>query len=316
MTSLLEPGQTAVVAVNGAFGQRLADMAERTGAEVIRIEQAWGEPVDPALVEAALWARGAKLLAFVHAETSTGCLTEPGPLCALAREHGALSVVDCVTSLGGIEVDADGWGADLVFSASQKCLSSTPGVAPLAIGAAALDAIRARSAKPQSWLLDLSLLVDFWTPKDGHGHSYPFTPPTHDLYALHEALAVLFEEGLEAAFARHRRMHEALASGLAALGLDFHVARGHRLPQLNAVRIPESLDDARVRARMLERYGVEIGAGLGPLAGRIWRIGLMGASATPEHVRLCLTALGDALSADGFHTSIRDALDAAEARLG
>lgn len=312
--NLLEPGEVAVIAINGLFGQRMADMAERAGAEVVRVEHPWGKPVDPAKVEAALWARGAKLLAFVHAETSTGVMSDPAPLCALAREHGALTIVDCVTSLGGIAVNAAEWGADVLYAGTQKCLSAPPGLAPFAIGPKAQEAVRARATRPRTWLYDLQLLMSYWGGEGGR--AYHHTAPVNAVYGLHEALVALFEEGEGAAIARHAGMHQAFAAGIAALGLEFSVARAHRLPQLNAVRIPEGIDEARVRAHMLDRFGVEIGSGLGPLKGKIWRIGLMGASASPRHVRLCLTALGDALAEQGRNTaSIKDALDAAEATL-
>ncbi len=311
MLNLLEPGETAVVAVNGVFGQRMAEMAERAGAEVVRVEHAWGEPVDPARVEAALWARGAKLLAFVHAETSTGVMSHPGPLCALAREHGALSVVDCVTSLGGISVSAAEWDADVLYSGTQKCLSAPPGLAPFAVGPRAREAIAARKTRPRTWLYDIGLLMSYW---DGEGgRTYHHTAPVNAVYGLHEALVALFEEGLEARFARHRRAHAALVAGLEALELGLPIAPENRLPQLNLVAVPEGVDEAAARARMLERFGVEIGGGLGPFKGQAWRIGLLGASATPRHVLTGLAALGDALAAQQPHSRVQDALDAAEA---
>jgi alanine-glyoxylate transaminase/serine-glyoxylate transaminase/serine-pyruvate transaminase len=313
MLNLLEPGDTAVVAINGQFGLRMADMAERAGAEVVRVEHDWGQPVDPEKVESALWARRAKLLAFVHAETSTGALTDPAPLCKLAQEHGALTVVDCVTSLGGIPVDGSAWGADILYSGTQKCLSAPPGLSPFAISPAARAAALGRKTKARTWLADIGLIMSYW---DGEGgRTYHHTAPINAIYGLHEALVVLFEEGLGPAIERHWKMHEALASGLAALGLDLHVAKSARLPQLNAVVVPDEVDEALVRARMLDRFGLEIGAGLGPLKGRIWRIGLMGASASPRHVRLCLTALAEALGAQGMKVSAIDALAAADARL-
>ena len=311
MLNLLEPGETAVVAVNGVFGQRMAEMAERAGAEVVRVEHAWGEPVDPARVEAALWARGAKLLAFVHAETSTGVMSHPGPLCALAREHGALSVVDCVTSLGGISVSAAEWDADVLYSGTQKCLSAPPGLAPFAVGPRAREAIASRKTRPRTWLYDIGLLMSYW---DGEGgRTYHHTAPVNAVYGLHEALVALFEEGLEARFARHRRAHAALVAGLEALELGLPIAPENRLPQLNLVAVPEGVDEAAARARMLERFGVEIGGGLGPFKGQAWRIGLLGASATPRHVLTGLAALGDALAAQQPHSRVQDALDAAEA---
>ena len=310
LMNLLEPSDVAVVAINGLFGGRMADMAERAGAEVVRVEHPWGEPIDPERVEAALWARGAKLLAIVHAETSTGVMSDPGPLCALAREHGALSVVDCVTSLGGIAVAGAEWGADVLYSGTQKCLSAPPGLSPFAISPRGLAAVAARRSKPRTWLYDLQLLMSYWGAEGGR--AYHHTAPVNALYGLHEALLVLFEEGLEASIARHRRIHEGLAAGLPALGLSFHVAAEHRLPQLNTVGVPGGIDEARVRGRMLERFGVEIGAGVGALKGRVWRIGLMGASATPRHVRVCLVALAEALEEQGVQVSACEALAAAD----
>ena len=312
--NLLEPGDIAVVAVNGVFGERLAVMAERCGAEVVRVEHAWGEPVDPQRVEAALWARGAKLLAFVHAETSTGVMSDPAPLCALAREHGALTVVDCVTSLGGIPVEAQGWGADVLYSGAQKCLSAPPGLAPFALGPRAQTAVKARKIPPRTWLNDFGLLMEYWG--GAGGRAYHHTAPVNAVYGLHEALVATFEEGLEARFSRHARMHAALTAGLEALGLSSPVAPAHRLPQLNLVAAPEGVDEARVRAHMLDRFGVEIGGGLGAFKGKAWRIGLMGASATPRHVRLVLVALADALAQQQPDSRVQDALDAADAALG
>jgi alanine-glyoxylate transaminase/serine-glyoxylate transaminase/serine-pyruvate transaminase len=311
--NLLEPGDRAVVAANGAFGGRLADMAGRAGAEVVVVEHAWGTPVDPAKVEAALAGRPAKVLAFVHAETSTGARSDAAALCAAARRHGALSIVDCVTSLGGIAVDAAGWDADVIYSGTQKCLSAPPGLSPIALSPRAQAAISARKEKPRNWLLDFQLLMSYWGG-DG-GRTYHHTAPINALYGLHESLVVIFEEGVEAAHARHARVHDALAAGLETLGLRFLVDAPHRLPQLNAVKVPDGIDEARVRERLLSRWDLEVGAGLGPLKGRVWRIGLMGASATPWHVRLCLTALGGALVEQGWNGDVAAALAAAEATL-
>jgi alanine-glyoxylate transaminase/serine-glyoxylate transaminase/serine-pyruvate transaminase len=313
MMNLLEPGDTAVVAVNGQFGERMVDMAGRAGAEVVRVDHDWGTPVDPARVGAALEGRRAKLLAFVHAETSTGTLSQPKPLCDLARAAGALTVVDCVTSLGGVDVDAAGWGADVVYSGTQKCLSAPPGLSPFAMSPTAREAVAARKEKVRNWLLDMSLIMAYWGGEGGR--TYHHTAPINALYGLHEALVALLEEGLDAVHLRHKRMHGALAAGIEAAGLKFLVAPEHRLPELNAVLVPDGIDEAQVRAHMLARYDLEIGAGLGPLRGRIWRIGLMGASASPWHVRLCLTALCDALSAQNYPDASRAALAAAEAAL-
>lgn len=314
LMNLLEPGDTAVVAVNGQFGERMVDIVGRAGAEVIRVDHDWGTPVDPGRVAQAMRGAEVKLLAFVHAETSTGVLSDARALCALARANGALSVVDCVTSLGGVEVDAEGWGADVIYSGTQKCLSAPPGLSPFAVSRAARQAIAARTAACRTWLFDMGLLMGYWGGEGGR--TYHHTAPVNALYGLHEALVILLEEGLAASHARHWRMHEALAAGVEAAGLTFLVAPAHRLPQLNTVRVPDGIDEAAVRARMLAKYSLEIGAGLGPLKGKIWRIGLMGASATPWHVRLVLTALTEALAAQNYPDVCRAALAAADATLG
>jgi len=318
MMNLLEPGDRAVIAVNGAFGGRMADMAGRAGASVVTVEHDWGRPVDPDRVEAALAEAPTKLLAFVHAETSTGARSDAGVLCGLARRRGALSVVDCVTSLGGIPVDVAGWDADAVYSGTQKCLSAPPGLAPIALSKRAQAAISGRKEKVRNWLLDFNLLMAYWGGPDGSGgggRTYHHTAPVNALYGLHEALAAVFEEGQQAAIVRHARMHEAFVAGIEASGLSLLVDPAHRLPQLNTVRVPEGVDEAAVRAHMLATWDLEIGAGLGPLKGQVWRIGLMGASATPWHVRLCLTALCQALAAQGHAADAKAALAAAEARL-
>jgi alanine-glyoxylate transaminase/serine-glyoxylate transaminase/serine-pyruvate transaminase len=314
LMNLLEPGDRVVIAVNGVFGGRMVDMAGRAGAEVVRVDAPWGEPVDVAAVEAALASGPAKVLAFVHAETSTGVRSDAAALCALARRHGALSIVDCVTSLGGVPVDAAAWDADVLYSGTQKCLSAPPGLSPVAFSRRALEAVAARTTPVRNWLLDVSLLMAYWGGEGGR--TYHHTAPINALYGLHESLVALFEEGQQAVFVRHARMHEALVAGLEALGLQMLVAPEHRLPQLNTVRVPEGVDEAAVRARMLDRWDLEIGAGLGPLKGQVWRIGLMGASASPWHVRVCLTALADALGAQGRKVDLTAALDAANAHLG
>jgi len=314
LMNLLEPGDRAVIAVNGVFGGRMVDMAGRAGAEVVRVDAPWGQPVDVAGVEAALASGPAKVLAFVHAETSTGVRSDAAALCALARRHGALSIVDCVTSLGGVPVDAAAWDADVLYSGTQTCLTAPPGLSPVAFSPRALEAVAARKSPVRNWLLDVSLLMAYWGGEGGR--TYHHTAPINALYGLHESLVALFEEGQQAVFVRHARMHEALVAGLEALGLEMLVAPEHRLPQLNTVRVPEGVDEAAVRAHMLARWDLEIGAGLGPLKGQVWRIGLMGASASSWHVRLCLTALADALAAQGRSVDLDAALSAAEARLG
>jgi len=313
LMNLLEPGDLAVICVNGVFGTRMVDMAGRAGAEVVTVDDEWGTPVDPAKVEAALAGRQAKVLAFVHAETSTGVRSDAATLCALARQYGALSIVDCVTSLGGIAVDAAAWDADVVYSGTQKCLSAPPGLSPVAFSKRAVAAIAARKEKPRNWLYDIGLLMSYWGGEGGR--TYHHTAPINALYGLHESLVALFEEGQQAAFVRHARMHESLVAGLEALGLEMLVAPADRLPQLNTVKIPDGIDEAAVRTHVLEHWNLEIGAGLGPLKGKVWRIGLMGASASPWHVRLCLTALAEALAVQGFAGAKDKALAAADAKL-
>ncbi|MCI3134220.1 pyridoxal-phosphate-dependent aminotransferase family protein [Phenylobacterium aquaticum] len=311
--NLLEPGDRAVIAINGAFGGRMADMADRAGAEVTKVEFEWGQPVDPVKVEEAMKGGPVKVLAFVHAETSTGARSDAAALCALARKYGALSVVDCVTSLGGIVVDVAAWDADVVYSGTQKCLSAPPGLSPIALSKRAQAAITGRKTKVRNWLLDFNLLMSYWGGEGGR--TYHHTAPINALYGLHESLVALFEEGQQAVLVRHARTHESLAAGIEAAGLKFLVDEPHRLPQLNAVIVPDGVDEAAVRSYVLAKWDLELGAGLGPLKGKVWRIGLMGASATPWHVRLCLSALCEALEAQGFKTDAKAVLAAADAKL-
>jgi alanine-glyoxylate transaminase / serine-glyoxylate transaminase / serine-pyruvate transaminase len=311
--NLLEPGDRCVVAVNGAFGGRMADMAGRAGATVVTVDHDWGLPVDVARCEAALAEAPTKVFAFVHAETSTGARSDAASLCAVARKHGALSVVDCVTSLGGIVVDVAAWDADVVYSGTQKCLSAPPGLSPIALSKRAQAAISGRKEKVRNWLLDFNLLMSYWGGEGGR--TYHHTAPINALYGLHESLVAIFEEGQQAAIVRHARMHEALVAGIEAAGLSMLVAEKDRLPQLNTVRVPDGIDEAAVRTHVLKHWDLEIGAGLGPLKGQVWRIGLMGASATAWHVRLCLTALCEALNAQGFKADAQAALAAADAKL-
>lgn len=293
--NLLEPGDQVIVCINGVFGKRMTENVERCGAEAVVVDTPWGEPVDPDRVKTALGENaGAKILAFVHAETSTGVQSDAQELCDLARAHDCLTIVDTVTSLAGIPVAVDAWGADAVYAGSQKCLSCPPGLAPVTFSDRALETIRTRNTKVQSWFLDLSLLLAYW---EGDGaRVYHHTAPVNALYGLHEALVMLMEEGLDASWARHATMHEALKAGLEAMGLSLPVALPYRLPQLNAVSIPEGIDGAEVRRRLLQDYNLEIGAGLGSLANKVWRIGLMGQSATANNVLLCLAALEGTLA--------------------
>jgi len=292
--NLIEPGDTVIVCRNGVFGERMRENVVRIGAQAVVVDEPFGQPIDADKVEAALRAHpGAKALAFVHAETSTGVVSDVATLCRLASEHGALSIVDSVTGLGGIAVEGDAWGADAIYSGSQKCLAAPPGLAPLSFGERAVAALRARKTPVQSWFLDLGLIIRYW---QGDGaRSYHHTAPINMLYALHEALLMLHEEDLEAAWARHRDNHLRLRRGLEAIGLELFVAEAARLPQLNAVRVPDGVDEAMVRRRLLDEHGIEIGAGLGALAGRIWRIGLMGAGSQPQNVDRVLGALGEIL---------------------
>ncbi len=280
--NLVEDGDHVVVARNGVFGGRMSEMAERLGARVTVVDAPWGRAVDPDAVRDALDAApDTTLFAFVHAETSTGARSDAETLCALAAERNVLTVVDCVTSFLGVPVETDRWGADVLYTGSQKCLSAPPGLAPITFSPRAADRIRTRRNKAKNWFLDLSLILSYWSGEGGR--SYHHTAPVNALYGLNEALAAAEEEGLEALHARHRAAHDVLAQGLARLGLDFFVEPGARLPQLNAIAIPEGVDGEAVRRRMLDTDGVEIGAGLGPLTGKIWRIGLMGESARPEN---------------------------------
>lgn len=288
--NLLEPGDTAIVCQNGVFGGRMRENVERCGGIAVMVEDDWGTPVDPHKVEAALRAHSkAKLLAFVHAETSTGVLSDAATLVELAHRYNCLTIVDTVTSLGGSPLKVDEWQIDATYSGSQKCLGAAPGLAPVSFGVHAVDAITHRKSKVQSWFLDMNLVMGYW----GHGTNrvYHHTAPVNALYGLHEALLVVQEEGLERAWTRHRRLHLVLCAGLEAMGLELLVAEPHRLPQLNAVKIPAGVDEARVREILLHRFNLEIGAGLGTLAGKIWRIGLMGYGAQPRNVLLCLAAL-------------------------
>lgn len=292
--NLVEPGDKVIVCINGVFGGRMLENVRRCGGVPVVVEDDWGRAVDVNKVAAAFAAHAdARVLAFVHAETSTGARSDAAALAALARAHGALTLMDCVTSLAGIPVLIDAWGIDAAYSGSQKCLSCTPGLSPVTFSDAAIARVRARRVPVQSWFMDLNLVLGYWS---GEGRrTYHHTAPINPLYGLHEALLLLAEEGIEQAWARHQTMHDALRDGLEALGLKFVVPANERLPQLNSVRLPPGVDDGATRARLLDEFGLEIGAGLGALAGRVWRIGLMGASARRENVDACLDALAAVL---------------------
>jgi alanine-glyoxylate transaminase/serine-glyoxylate transaminase/serine-pyruvate transaminase len=289
-TNLLEPGDTAIVCQNGVFGGRMKENVERCGASAIMVEDEWGKPVDINKLEAALKAHPeAKLVAFVHAETSTGAQSDAKAIAQLAQQHDCLTIMDTVTSLGGTPILMDEWGIDAIYSGSQKCLSCTPGLSPISFSEKAASVVRNRKTKVQSWFLDLNLVMGYWG--EGAKRAYHHTAPINALYALHESLVLLREEGLENAWNRHRLHHNALKAGIEAMGLKFVVDEAHRLPQLNSVAIPQGVDDAAVRSRLLKDYSLEIGAGLGVMVGKIWRIGLMGYAANQKNVLLCLGAL-------------------------
>jgi alanine-glyoxylate transaminase/serine-glyoxylate transaminase/serine-pyruvate transaminase len=309
MANVLEPGDRVVVAQNGVFGGRMADIAGRLGCTVDTLEVSFGEAIDPGRLKDTIAGKPTRLVAVVHAETSTGVRQSIPEIVTVAHEVDALTLVDCVTSLGGIEVDVDGWGVDLAYSGTQKCLSCPPGLAPVTFSPRAVDALKSRKTKVASWYLDATMLLDYWGGKRAYHH----TAPINMLYALREALLLFCEEGAEAAFARHLRHHRALAAGLQAMGLSLQVPQPHRLPQLNAVRIPDGVDDAAVRRTLLLEYGIEIGGGLGSLAGRVWRVGLMGHTAQRRNVVSFLGALESVLAARGAPVETGAALPAAHA---
>jgi alanine-glyoxylate transaminase/serine-glyoxylate transaminase/serine-pyruvate transaminase len=287
LVNLLEAGDKAVVCTAGYFGNRMVEIAGRTGARVTVLEKPWGEVFDADHLRDALKANRPKVLALVHAETSTGALQDVSELGGLCREFDTLLVTDCVTSLGCIPVKLDEWGIDAAFSCSQKGLSCPPGMAPVSFGPRAVAALKARKSKVQSWYLDMSLIEGYW----GGDRAYHHTAPITMVYALREGLRLVLEEGLEERFARHVRNHLALKAGLEALGLEYIAAEGCRLPQLNAVKIPDGVDDAAGRKRLLTEFGIEVGGGLGAFKGKAWRIGLMGYNSRPNCVFQVLAAL-------------------------
>ncbi len=297
--NLLECGDKAIVCQNGVFGGRMKENVERCGAIAVMVQDDWGCAVDLNKVEDALKANpDAKLLAFVHAETSTGVRSDAKALCALARQYDCLAVVDAVTSLAGIELKVDEWGIDAIYSGTQKCLSCVPGLSPVSFSERAAKVIRERKTPVQSWFLDLNLVMGYWG--GSNKRAYHHTAPVNSLYALHESLVIVQEEGLEQSWQRHDRNHRALVAGIEALGLSFVVDAENRLPQLNLVRFPETVDDAAVRNTLLNDYSLEIGSGLGALAGKVWRIGLMGFASSQANVYLCLSALGNVLRQQGL----------------
>jgi alanine-glyoxylate transaminase/serine-glyoxylate transaminase/serine-pyruvate transaminase len=307
--NLVAPGDKVIVCQNGVFGGRMLENVIRCGGVPVLVEDKWGEPVDPQKVEDALKKnKDAKIVAFVHAETSTGCQSDAKLLTQIAHKHGALVIVDAVTSLAGTPVLVDEWEIDAIYSASQKCLSCTPGLSPVSFSERVVERVKKRKDKIHSWFMDMNLLFNYWTAGT---RTYHHTAPTNSLFALHEALLLIREEGLENAWARATRHHLALKAGLEAMGIKFLVKEQYQLPQMNAVYCPEGVAEAEVRKRLLNEFGIEIGAGLGPLAGKIWRIGLMGYSCRADNVMLCLSALGSVLSDLGLPIHVGDAESAA-----
>lgn len=309
VVNMIEPGERVLVCINGVFGNRLFDMAERAGGEVTKIEQPWGEVFDVVEVKEALARVKPKIVAIVMAETSTGAWQPIEEIAAAVRDAGAMLILDTVTALGGIPVEIDTWQVDAVYSGTQKCLGCPPGLAPVSFSDRAVEKILKRQKKVQSWYLDVSMLANYW----GSDRVYHHTAPINMTYALHESLRIVLEEGLEACFARHRRNHLALKAGLAALGIEYATQAGHELPQLNAVRIPNGVDDVPVRKALLERFGIEIGAGLGVFKGKVWRIGLMGYSSRQTNVLLLLAALEQLLAEQGHKFEHGAAVAAANA---
>jgi alanine-glyoxylate transaminase/serine-glyoxylate transaminase/serine-pyruvate transaminase len=307
--NLVEPGDEVIIGVNGVFGTRMVEVAERCGARVTKVESGWGNIITPQqIAEALRTVSKPKLVAIVHAETSTGALTPVEEISKLTHDAGALLLLDTVTSLGGCPVRLDEWNVDAVYSGTQKCLSCPPGLSPVSLNARALEIARRRRTKVQSWYLDVNLLASYWGQERVYHHTAPITMN----YGLHAALRLVLEEGLENRWRRHKQNHLALKSALGAIGLDFTAQDGHQLWQLNAVRVPSGVDEADVRKRLLNDFNIEIGAGLGPLKGKIWRIGLMGETSTRENLRIFLSAFCQVLNECGRATDAKAALAALE----
>ena len=294
--NLLEPGDRALVGVNGVFGGRMADVAARCGAEVVTVEVPWGETFTPEHFVEAAKGRSFNLVALVHAETSTGALQDLSGMRAMADQLGALLLVDAVTSLGGHAVELDTWGVDAVYSGTQKCLSCPPGLAPISFSERAVAKLANRTTAVQSWYLDLSMIGKYW----GAERAYHHTAPINQLYGLHEALRLTLEEGLKARFDRHATNAATFRAGVQAMGLSLPVAPEVRLNPLTVIQIPDAVDDGAVRGHLLNHADIEIGGGLGAFKGKVWRVGLMGAASTPENVNACLAGLREALGAQGF----------------
>jgi alanine-glyoxylate transaminase/serine-glyoxylate transaminase/serine-pyruvate transaminase len=311
--NLVEPGDTMLVPTNGYFGGRMESMARRAGGEVVHVDAPWGEPLDPVDVEAAFETHQPDIFGFVHAETSTGVRQPAVPeLTSIAHDHDAYVVADCVTSLGGVELRVDEWDIDVAYSGPQKCLSCPPGASPLTLNDRAMEKVLSRETESRSWYLDLSLLEGYW----GEERAYHHTAPITNVYALREALRLVAEEGIEDRWARHRDVAGALKTGLEAMGLEMNAADDYWLPSLNAVRVPDGVDDAAVIDHLLDEYDLEIASGLGDLEGEILRIGCMGYSARPQNVQLVLSALEEALASQDADVDVEAGLAATSAALG
>jgi alanine-glyoxylate transaminase/serine-glyoxylate transaminase/serine-pyruvate transaminase len=295
VVNLIEPGDSMLVCVNGVFGSRMVDVAERAGAKVTKVERPWGEVFTPDDLKAALASAKPKVVGIVMAETSTGAWQPIPEISKVVHDAGAMLLVDTVTALGGIPVEVDAWNIDAIYSGTQKCLSCPPGLSPVSFSPRAMETILGRKTKVQSWYLDASMLANYW----GQNRVYHHTGPINMTYALYEALRLIHEEGLENCHARHLKNHQALRAGLAAIGIKYATQEGHILPQLNAVLIPAGVDDAAIRNGLLNRFGIEIGAGLGAFKGKVWRIGLMGYGSRPANVLLFLSALEQLLAQQG-----------------
>ena len=307
VANLVEPGDAVLVCVHGYFGDRIRQMVERQEADPTVLESEWGMPADPESVKAELDKRAYKVIGLVHAETSTGVLQPMEEIARLAKEYGVMILLDTVTSLGGIEVKADDWGLDAAYSCSQKCIGAPPGLAPVTFSDRAIASVKKRKHPVRSWYLDIELLSKYW----GSERMYHHTSSSTLNYALLEALELIDEEGLQNRFARHLKNHKALVAGVEAMGLEMLVKPEYRLPTLNTVRIPDGIDDMKVRGYLLKKFNLEIGGGLGALAGKVWRVGLMGYSSSAENVLFFLSALSHALDVQGFKTDLSSGIAAA-----
>jgi alanine-glyoxylate transaminase/serine-glyoxylate transaminase/serine-pyruvate transaminase len=306
--NLIQPGDSAVICVNGLFGARMAEIARRCGAEVVQVSAPWGKPVDPDDVRKAVDAHRPRIVTAVHGETSTGVEQPLGEIGEIARAGGAFLVVDAVATLGGAPVVPDEWGADICYAASQKCLSAPPGLAPIAVSDAAMEYIRARGTDVADWYFDLNQHHSYWFAAD---RIYHHTAPVLLVYALHEACRLIAEEGVGERWERHRLHNRALVAGLEAMDIDLLAEPAHRLSTVVAIRVPDGVDDARIRKELLAEYGIEIAGGLGPFAGKIWRVGVMGHSASRNNIVLFLAALESLLARQGYGAAHGDAVAAA-----